>query len=82
MLQVFAHEPLRRAGCYVSKELLTPQKRYIMLEGLKDKAAGLMNDAKVKEVVEKVQELAESEKGKEVIETVKEKVTDFIHKKK
>ncbi len=53
-----------------------------MLEGLKDKAAGLMNDAKVKEVVEKVQELAESEKGKEVIETVKEKVTDFIHKKK
>lgn len=52
-----------------------------MLEGLKDKAAGLMNDEKVKEVVEKVQEFAESEKGKEVLESVKEKVSGFIHKK-
>lgn len=52
-----------------------------MLEELKDKAAGLMNDEKVKEVVDKVQKFAESEKGKEVLESVKEKVTDFIHKK-
>lgn len=53
-----------------------------MFEDLKDKAMGLMNDEKVKEVVEKVQEFAETEKGKEVIETVKEKVTDFISHKK
>ena len=53
-----------------------------MFEDLKDKAAGLMKDEKVKEIVEKAKEFAESEKGKEVIETVKEKVTDFISKKK
>lgn len=53
-----------------------------MFEELKDKAASLMNDEKVKEVVGKVQEFAESEKGKEVIENVKEKVTEFISNKK
>lgn len=53
-----------------------------MFEDLKDKAASLMKDEKVKEVVEKVEEFAKSEKGKEVIENVKEKVTDFISKKK
>ncbi len=53
-----------------------------MFEDLKEKAAGLMNDEKVKEVVNKAKEFAESEKGKEVIENVKEKVTEFISKKK
>ncbi len=53
-----------------------------MFEDLKDKAADLLKDEKVKEVVEKVQEFASSEKGKEVIENVKEKVTDFISHKK
>ncbi|MDE7160058.1 MAG: hypothetical protein K2O24_04355 [Muribaculaceae bacterium] len=53
-----------------------------MLDELKDKAAGLMKDPKVKEAVKKVQEFAESDKGKEVIESVKDKVTDFLGKKK
>lgn len=52
-----------------------------MFEDLKDKAADLLKDGKVKEVVEKVQEFAETEKGKEVIETVKEKATEFIQEK-
>lgn len=53
-----------------------------MFEDLKEKAANLMKDEKVKEVVNKAKEFAESEKGKEVIENVKEKVTEFINKKK
>lgn len=53
-----------------------------MFEGLKEKASELLKDEKVKEVVEKVTEFTESEKGKEVIEEVKEKVTEFISKKK
>ncbi len=53
-----------------------------MFEDLKDKAADLMKDGKVKEVVEKVQEFAATEKGKEVIENVKEKVSEFISHKK
>lgn len=53
-----------------------------MFEDLKDKAADLLKDDKVKEVVEKVQEFASTEKGKEVIENVKEKVTEFMSHKK
>ena len=41
-----------------------------------------MKEEKVKEVVEKVQEFASTEKGKEVIENVKEKVSEFISHKK
>lgn len=52
-----------------------------MLDELKDKAADLLKDEKVKEGVEKVQEFASTEKGKEVIETVKEKATEFIQDK-
>lgn len=52
-----------------------------MLEDITSKAASLMNDKNVKEVVEKVQEFAKTEKGKEVIETIKEKATEFLHKK-
>lgn len=52
-----------------------------MFEDITSKAAGLMNDKNVKEVVEKVQEFAKTEKGKEVIENIKEKATEFLHKK-
>ncbi len=52
-----------------------------MFEDITSKAASLMNDKNVKEVVEKVQEFAKTEKGKEVIENIKEKATEFLHKK-
>ena len=52
-----------------------------MLEELKDKAADLLGDEKVKVVVDKVQEFASTEKGKEVIEDIKEKATEFIQEK-
>lgn len=52
-----------------------------MFEEIKEKAASLMGDGNVKEVVEKVQEFAKTEKGKEVIENIKEKATEFLHKK-
>lgn len=64
-------------GCYIA---ITKIKT-VMLDELKDKAADLLKDEKVKEVVEKVQEFANTEKGKEVIETVKEKATEFIQDK-
>lgn len=44
-----------------------------MFEELKDKAADLLNNETVKEVVEKATEFIKTDKGKEVIETVKEK---------
>lgn len=52
-----------------------------MFEELKDKAAGLMDNDTVKEVVEKATEFISTEKGKEVVETVKEKATEFIKDK-
>lgn len=52
-----------------------------MFEDITSKAASLMQDGNVKEVVEKVQEFAKTEKGKEVIETIKEKAEEFFHKK-
>ena len=45
-----------------------------MLDELKDKAADLMENETVKEVVEKAT-------GKEVVETVKEKAEEFIKEK-
>lgn len=52
-----------------------------MLDELKDKAADLMNNETVKEVVEKASEFIQTEKGKEVIETVKEKAQEIIKDK-
>lgn len=52
-----------------------------MFDELKDKAADLLENEKVKEVVEKATEFINTEKGKEVIETVKEKTTEFIKDK-
>lgn len=52
-----------------------------MLDELKEKATGLMNNEKVKEAVEKAKEFAQSEKGKETIENLKEKAEDFIEEK-
>lgn len=52
-----------------------------MFEDITSKAAGLMKDGNVQEIVEKVQEFANTEKGKEVIETIKEKAEEFFHKK-
>lgn len=52
-----------------------------MLDELKDKAAELLNDEKVKAAVEKAKEFANSEKGKETIENLKEKAEEFIEEK-
>ena len=52
-----------------------------MLEELKDKAADLLGNENVKEVVEKATEFIKTEKGQEVIETVKEKAEEFIKEK-
>ncbi|MDE6234959.1 MAG: hypothetical protein K2M56_04330 [Muribaculaceae bacterium] len=52
-----------------------------MLEELKDKAAGLMNDEKVKDAVDKAKEFINSDKGKETLENVKDKVEDFVEDK-
>lgn len=52
-----------------------------MLDELKDKAADLLKNENVSEIVEKTTEFINSEKGKEVIETVKEKATEFIKDK-
>ena len=52
-----------------------------MFEELKDKAADLMNNDTVKEVVAKATEFISTDKGKEVVETVKEKATEFIKDK-
>jgi len=52
-----------------------------MFEELKDKAADLMNNDTVKEVVEKATEFISTDKGKEVVETVKERATEFIKDK-
>ncbi|MDE6113754.1 MAG: hypothetical protein K2G47_02785 [Muribaculum sp.] len=52
-----------------------------MLDELKDKAADLMDNETVKEVVEKATEFIKTEKGKEVVETVKEKAEEFIKDK-
>ena len=52
-----------------------------MFEELKDKAADLMNNDTVKEVVEKATEFISTDKGKEVVETVKEKATEVIKDK-
>ena len=52
-----------------------------MFEDLNDKAADLMDNDTVKEVVEKATEFISTDKGKEVIETVKEKATEFIKDK-
>lgn len=53
-----------------------------MLEELKDKASGLMENENVKEVVEKVTEMfTPGEDGKTIIDTVKEKAGEFIHDK-
>lgn len=52
-----------------------------MFEELKDKAADLMNNDTVKEVVEKATEFINTDKGKEVVETVKENATEFIKDK-
>ena len=52
-----------------------------MFEELKDKAADLMNNDTVKEVVEKATEFISTDKGKEVVETVTEKATEFIKDK-
>lgn len=52
-----------------------------MLDELKEKAAGLMNNEKVQEAINKAKEFANSEKGKETIENVKDKVEDFVEEK-
>lgn len=52
-----------------------------MFEDLKDKAADLMDNDTVKEVVEKATGFISTDKGKEVVETVKEKATEFIKDK-
>lgn len=52
-----------------------------MLDEIKDKAAEILNNEKIKEAVEKAKEFADSEKGKETIEDLKEKVEDFIEEK-
>lgn len=52
-----------------------------MLEELKDKASGLLENENVKEVVEKATEFISTDKGKEIIETVKEKTGEFIKEK-
>ncbi len=50
-----------------------------MLEELKDKASGLMENENVKEVVEKVTEMfTPGEDGKTIIDTVKEKAQDIF----
>lgn len=58
-----------------------PLKLNPMFEDLKDKAAGLMENENVKEVVEKATEFISTDKGKEIIETVKEKAEEFIKDK-
>lgn len=52
-----------------------------MLDEIKDKAADLLNNENVKEMVEKAKEFANSEKGKEAIEDLKEKAEEFFKKK-
>lgn len=52
-----------------------------MLDELKDKAADILGNEKVKDVVDKAKDFLESEKGKEVIENVKEKAGEFIKDK-
>lgn len=52
-----------------------------MFEEIKEKATSILSDGTVKEVVDKVQEFANTEKGKEVIETIKEKATEFVQEK-
>ena len=52
-----------------------------MLDNLKDSLGGLADEVNVDEVVEKVQEVANSKEGREKIEEIKEKVTDYISDK-
>lgn len=51
-----------------------------MLDELKNKAAELANDARVKEAIEKGKEFLNSEKGKETLDSVKDQVEGFMHK--
>ena len=55
--------------------------KILMLDELKEKAAGLMENENVKGAVDKAKELINSGKGKEVMENVKEKAETFIHNK-
>lgn len=48
-----------------------------MLDELKKKAEGVLNEEKVKDAVDKVKEFANSEKGKETIEHIKQKAQDL-----
>lgn len=52
-----------------------------MLDELKNKAAELANDARVKEAVDKAKDFLNSEKGKETLESAKGKVEDFLKDK-
>lgn len=52
-----------------------------MLDELRNKAANLANDERVKEVVDKAKEYLNTDKGKEMLDQAKEKVEGFIHKK-
>ncbi len=52
-----------------------------MLDELKKKAEGLMDDENVKNVVNKAKDFVNSEKGKEALESAKEKAEDFIKDK-
>ena len=53
----------------------------IMLDELKEKAAGLMGNENVQAAINKAKEFANSEKGQETIENIKEKAEDFVEEK-
>lgn len=52
-----------------------------MLDELKAKAAGLMDNENVQNAINKAKEFANSEKGQQTIENIKEKAEDFVEEK-
>lgn len=50
-----------------------------MLDELKAKAEGLMNNETVKNTINKAKDFIDSDKGKEMINNVKGKAEGFIH---